>query len=141
MHGAANVVKRLSLAPLADDHVGLVKRLVPVEWHRQQRELVLVLHVRIVTDPRRVELPGKQQSCDLLIGPPLYELNGSAELLCKVRLEQRQQLDIGIEKERIEADANRLGRARWARRPKQSRREKANEHVPTTDQRLLLATQ
>ena len=141
MHSAANIVKRLSFAPLADDHVGLVKRLVPVEWHRQQRELILVLHIGIVADPRRVELRGKQQSCDLLIGPPLYQLNGSIELLRKVRLEQRQQLDIGIEKERIEADADRLGRTRWARRPKQSRREKANEHVPTTNPRLLLVTQ
>ncbi len=95
MHGAANIVKRLSLAPLADDDVGLVKRLVPVEWHRQERELILVLHVRIVTNPRRVELPGKQQSCDLLIGSPFYQLNGSPQLRGEVRLDEREQLNIG----------------------------------------------
>jgi hypothetical protein len=54
----------------------------------------------------------------------------------------REQLNIGIEKERIEADANRLGRARWVHRPKQSRRGcKASEHVPTTKPRPLLAAQ
>ena len=139
MHAAANIVKRLRLTFLANDHVGLVKWLVPVEWHRQERELILVLHVRIVTDPSRVELPGKQQSCDFLIGPPLDELNGSPKSLRKVRLEQRQQLDIGIEKERIEADANHLGCARWVQRPKEAARCKANEHVSTANPTLLAA--
>src|ERR1700733_7912273 len=84
VHGAANIVKRLSLATLADDHVGLVERLVPVEWNSQERELVLVLHVRIVTDPGRVELAGKQQRRDLLVRPTLQELNGPAEPSCEI---------------------------------------------------------
>ena len=86
MYGAANIVKRLSLTSLADDDVSLVKRLMAVEWNREEGQLVLVLHVRIVANPCRVELAGKQQRCNLLIGPPLYELNWPRQLCGKVGL-------------------------------------------------------
>ena len=56
---AADIVEGLSLAPLVDNDIRLVKRLMPIEWNREERELILVLYVRIVADPSGVELPGK----------------------------------------------------------------------------------
>ena len=141
VNGAANVVKGLSFAPLADDYVGLIKRLMPVERNSEKLELVFMLHIGIVADPRRVELPGKQQRRNLLIGPSLYELDGSPEPLGKVRLQQREQLNVGIEKQRIEADADGLSRARRCRRPKEGRRGEAGEDVPSADRNVLLAAE
>ena len=93
-----DVVEGLRLALLVDDHIGLVKRLVPIERNSEKRELIFVLNIGIVANPRRVELSGKQHRRNLLIGPSLDELNGSPEPFCKVRLQQRQQLNIVIEK-------------------------------------------
>ena len=110
VNSATDFIEGLSLAPLVDDDIGLIKRLMPIEWNREERELVLVLYVRIVADPSSVELPGKQQRRDLLVGASLQELNGSPKPLRQVRLKQRQQLNVGIEKQWIEADADGLAR-------------------------------
>ena len=90
VNSATDFIEGLSLASLVDNDIGLIKRLMPIEWNREEFELVLVLYVRIVTDPSRIQLPGKQQRCNLLVGPSLQELNGSPKPLRQVRLEQRQ---------------------------------------------------
>jgi hypothetical protein len=92
-----------------------------------------VLNVRTVADPCRVELPGKQHRRNFLIGPPLHELDRPPKPLGEIRLKQRQQLKIGIEKQRIKADANSLGRGRGGRRPKESGCGEASEDVPPPD--------
>ena len=57
MHRATDVVEYLRLARLVDDHIGLIQRLIMVERHREQSELTLVLHIRIVAYPGCIELP------------------------------------------------------------------------------------
>ncbi len=69
-----------------------------IEWYGEKSELALMLHIRIIAYPGRIQLPSQQHRCNLLVGPPFHEHDRPSELAREILLEHREQLDVGIEK-------------------------------------------
>ncbi len=61
------------------DEVRLVERAPAMDRHGKHRQAVGVPDIGKASDPGGVELPGKQEADDLLIGSPLHKLHRGAK--------------------------------------------------------------
>ena len=99
----------------ARDDVRPIHRLALPDGHGDERQLVGMLHERKAADPGGVELLGEQHGRDLLVGPALDQAHGPSEAAGEIRLQGGQELDVGIEEDRREAEIDRRLRAQRPR--------------------------
>ena len=87
------------------DQVRLVKGFAMPGRCRDEVEVCFELHVGVAANPRRLDLAGNQQRRDFLIGAARDELDGTADLGSKVRLEMTEQFEVIGKEDRRQAES------------------------------------
>ena len=106
MHGAAQIGDALRRNAFIDDQIGLIERLAAPQRDGHERQLRWVLDERKATDPGGIKLVRQQQRRNLLIRPSMDETDRVIEPTRQITFELRQKLDIRIQKDWREPEAN-----------------------------------